>query len=70
MNIYESKPSTRGLGALWRRFQIWRAMRKYARIIELRTEAEVLKIEADMLIRENSIPPAGPLFDRLNDDQP
>lgn len=63
MNTYGSRPCTSGPRVLWRRFQIWRAMRKYARIIELRTEAEVLKIEADMLMRENAQPPM-PLFDR------
>lgn len=65
MNTFGSKPSTWGLMTLWHRFHIWRALRKLDRVIALRTEAEILMADATMLFRKHSIPPAGPLFDRL-----
>ena len=51
---------------LWRRFQHWRAMRMYARVIELAAEAEALTAKADRLIGKNVRAPM-PLFDRLDD---
>jgi len=44
-------------GLLWRRYQIWRAMRMYVRVIDLKTEAEMLKIKADMLITKHTQDP-------------
>ena len=60
---------------LWRRFNIWRATRIYARVIEMKTkgkmlaiEAEILAAKADRLIGRNAKPPM-PLFDRLDDSE-
>lgn len=53
-------------GELWRRFQLWRAMRMLKRIPLLEAKGLTLKAEAQRLIRENSEPPAGPLFDGID----
>lgn len=67
MNTFELKPSTNTLGWLWKRYQVWRAMRMLRRIPVMREEAQAMLAEAQRLLRENTIPPAGPLFDGLGD---
>ena len=47
---------------LWRKFQIWRAMRIYKRIDMERDRLRRLKAKADRLISDNTIAPH-PLFD-------
>lgn len=53
---------------LWRRFQLWRADRIYARVRRMGYEAERLTAIADRLVGTNVKPPM-PLFDRLDDYQ-
>ena len=50
---------------LWHRFHIWRAMRKYRRIVDLNIEAQILKSDADALMVKHARPPM-PLFDRAD----
>lgn len=69
MNTSPSKPRGRGLTALWHRFHIWRAKRMYSHIAHTHAEMLAVKAHADFLIRKHSIPPAGPLFDRLEEGQ-
>lgn len=57
-----SNKPTRPLSGPWKRFQLWRAKRMYARIALLELEANVLLRHANRLVRENSVPPPGPLF--------
>lgn len=52
---------------LFRKFQYWRAMRMYRRVVALHREAEALVAEADRLIGQNVKPPM-PLFDRLDSE--
>lgn len=51
------------LGLLWKRFQYWRAMRMYARVVWHKDQAEKLFAEANRLMGRNVQPPM-PLFDR------
>lgn len=62
MNTFKSKPLGAVLGLAWRRFQYWRAMRMYARIVRLRSEAETLYAKANKLMGRNVQAPM-PLFD-------
>lgn len=68
MNTFGSKPSTWAPIKLWHRFHVWRAMRMYSHIAHTHAAMLALKAHADFLIRKHSIPPAGPLFDRLNEE--
>ena len=49
---------------LWRRFQYWRAMRMYARVVWHKREAERLYAKANRLTGRNVAPPM-PLFDMV-----
>lgn len=66
MNMSRSWPLTKLPMRLWRRFNVWRARRMYARIIAMHVRSLSLKAHADWLMRENAQPPC-PLFDRLKD---
>ncbi len=63
MNTWRSNALTKTPHGLWRRFQHWRAMRMYARVVWHRREAERLLARANRLIGRNVEPPM-PLFDR------
>jgi len=63
MNTYRSNRLTATPALLWRRFQCWRAMRLYGRVVRLRDQAETLFARANRLMGRNVQPPM-PLFDR------
>ena len=63
MNTYRSNRLTATPALLWRRFQYWRAMRLYGRVVRLRDQAETLFARANRLMGRNVQPPM-PLFDR------
>jgi hypothetical protein len=63
MNTYGSSKPTATLGLLWKRFQYWRAMRKLARIVWHKDQAERLYAEANKLMGRSVQAPL-PLFDR------
>lgn len=65
MNTWEFSRLTKLPMRLWRRFHIWRAMRKYALVKLLEAGARVEKAEADALMVKHAQPPC-PLFDRLD----
>lgn len=67
MNTLQSKSPGKAPMQLWRRFQKWRAMRMYKRVLWHESEAAWLKHRADQLIGRNIRPPM-PLFDRLDND--
>lgn len=56
----------RQLTRRWHAFNVWRAMRKYARFQQMAKEAEALKHEADELIRRHAEDPQARL--PLGDD--
>ena len=67
MSISQSNKPPRPLSGPWKRFQLWRAQRMYARIPKLKDEAQRLFHEANRLVRMHSRPPP-PLFDRLSSE--
>jgi hypothetical protein len=50
---------------LWRRFNLWRALRIYARCNRQSERLRLRLAKADRLVRDNSLAPC-PLFDRLD----
>jgi len=62
MNTYQSSALIKAPMRLWRRFQLWRAMRIYTRVVLMGEEAIRLAAKADRLIGKNVKPPM-PLFD-------
>lgn len=66
MNMWEFSRLTKLPMRQWHRFHVWRATRKLQRVIELRTEAEMLYDDALILLRKHASAPPCPLFDRLD----
>lgn len=66
MSIWRLNVPGRALIGLWHRFHIWRAQRKYARVVALRMEAERLFAKANELMRRHAENPQGRL--PLGDD--
>ena len=66
MSTLQSNKLTRLPSSPWKRFQLRRAKRMYARIALLELEAGELLLHANQLVRENSRPPM-PLFEYGND---
>lgn len=68
MNTWPSRALITAPIRLWHRFQIWRAMRMYAEVSALERAAWLIKMEADRLMTKHAVPPAGPLFEKLDKD--
>ena len=66
MNTSKSNGLIKLPATLWRRFQYWRGMRIYRRIVLMAQEAERLEAKANRLVGRNVQQPM-PLFDRLSE---
>jgi hypothetical protein len=66
MNTSKSSGPIGPLLRLWHRFNIWRAMRMYRRLVAMASEAEAMKAKADMLMQKHAEDPQSRL--PLGDD--
>lgn len=57
MNTWGSRELGKLPVRLWRRFNVWRARRMYAEVVDLHQKAEWLMAEADALMMKHSESP-------------